>query len=467
MKKKSQKQRNKSLPFFTNLLFLFFHMLCFSWIWYREYHPGLLVPYYEKGNYVIILLFTFLLLVFNQIFGGLRLGYYKLLESIVAKTLGLSMAYFLMYFVVSLLSYRMVSPLFMLFAIVAGLIFNIVWTCLTNFIYYRIYPPRKMLLIYGDSSIDEIYSKISSRSEKYEIVKRLHYQVGEAKLKKEIRRHEAVILHDLSASLRNRLMKYCYEHSIRVYVTPKLYDILIRGADEMNLFDTPFLLMRNRGLTMFEAFTKRCMDLLISFVCLLITWPLMLFIALILKCFEQGPVLYKQTRLTLNGKEFQILKFRSMYPDAEKDAVRLMSKMDDRITPIGKVLRRTHLDELPQLFNIMKGEMSFVGPRPERPEIASVYMTQIPEFSYRLKMKAGLTGYAQVYGKYNSTPYDKLKLDLMYIQNYSILLDIRLLLLTGKTLFIPDHAEGISSQFQTALREEVAVSVEQHKKDTP
>ena len=276
-----------------------------------------------------------------------------------------------------------------------------------------------------------------------------------------------MILHDLSASLRNHLMKYCYEHSIRVYVTPKLYDILIRGADEMNLFDTPFLLMRNRGLTTFQAFTKRCMDLLISFACLLLTWPLMLLIALILKCFEQGPVFYKQTRLTLNGKEFQILKFRSMYPDAEKDAVRLMSKMDDRITPIGKVLRRTHLDELPQLFNIIKGEMSFVGPRPERPEIASVYMTQIPEFSYRLKMKAGLTGYAQVYGKYNSTPYDKLKLDLMYIQNYSVLLDIRLLLLTGKTLFIPDHAEGISSEFQTALREEVAVSVEQHKKDIP
>ena len=131
---------------------------------------------------------------------------------------------------------------------------------------------------------------------------------------------------------------------------------------------------------------------------------------------------------------------------------------DDRITPVGRVLRRTHLDELPQLFNIIKGDMSFVGPRPERPEIARIYMEQIPEFSYRLKMKAGLTGYAQVYGKYNSTPYDKLKLDLTYIQNYSFLLDIKLLLLTGKTLFIPDHAEGISAVYQTALREEVAVS---------
>ena len=467
MTKKNNQSRNKCIPFLTNTLLILFHVFLFSWIWYKQYHLGLLVPYEGRGNEGIILLFTFLLLLFNQVFGGLKLGYYKLLESIVARNLGLCVAYFLMYFIVSLLSYRMVSPLFMLFAFIAGVFFNVGWTYLTNFIYYRIYPPRKMLLIYGDSSIDEIYSKISSRSEKYEIVKRMNYKAGEDTLKKEIRKHEAVILHDLSASLRNHLMKYCYEQSIRVYVTPKLYDILIRGADEMNLFDTPFLLMRNRGLTTFQAFIKRAMDLLFSIACLILILPLMLLIALVLKCFEKGPVFYRQTRLTLDGKEFQILKFRSMYPEAEKDVVRLTSQADERITPIGRVLRRTHLDELPQLFNIIKGEMSFVGPRPERPEIAAVYTKYIPEFSYRLKMKAGLTGYAQVYGKYNSTPYDKLKLDLMYIQNYSILLDIRLLLLTGKTLFIPDHTEGIRSEFQTALREEIAVSREQREKDVP
>ena len=154
-----------------------------------------------------------------------------------------------------------------------------------------------------------------------------------------------------------------------------------------------------------------------------------------------------------------------MYVDAEKDSFRLMSISDDRITPLGRFLRRTHLDELPQLFNIIKGDMSFVGPRPERPEIAEIYQAAIPEFSYRLKMKAGLTGYAQVYGKYNSTPYDKLKLDLTYIQNYSIFLDIKLLLLTGKTLFIPDHAEGVNASFQTALREEVAITKEGRDKD--
>jgi len=346
----------------------------------------------------------------------------------------------------------------MLYAIGIGFLFNILWTLLCNRIYYRVNPPRQMLLIHGDRPFDEVYNKISSRSEKYEIIKRIHCNAGEEKLKQVISNHEAVILHDLSASLRNHLIKYCYENSIRVYVTPKLYDILIRGASDMDLFDTPFLLMRNRGLTGYPAFIKRAMDLAISITCLIITAPIMLLIVILMKCFDRGPVLYRQTRLTLNGKEFQILKFRSMYTDAEKDSIRLMSKGDDRITPIGRVLRRTHLDELPQLFNIIKGDMSFVGPRPERPEIAEIYMTEIPEFSYRLKMKAGLTGYAQVYGKYNSTPYDKLKLDLTYIQNYSVFLDLKLLLLTGKTLFIPDHAEGVSSTFKTALRSEIAAT---------
>ncbi len=459
-----KKRHDKLISFCSIALLLVFHSLLFARLWYDTYHPQLPVPYYRKGNYVIILLFTAFLLASNQIFGGLRLGYYKVLDSIVARTLGLFTAYGAMYFIITLLSYRFVSPLPMLYVIAIGFILNIIWTCLSNYVYFKVNPPRQMLLIYGDRPINEVYNKISSRSEKYEIVRRIHCNAGEAKLKQVISKYEAVILHDLSASLRNHLIKYCYENSVRVYVTPKLYDILIRGASDMDLFDTPFLLMRNRGLTSYQAFVKRLMDLLISITCLILTSPIMLVIVIIMKCFDHGPVLYRQTRLTLNGREFEILKFRSMYTDAEKDSIRLMSKGDDRITPVGRILRRTHLDELPQLFNIIKGDMSFVGPRPERPEIAKIYMTQIPEFSYRLKMKAGLTGYAQVYGKYNSTPYDKLKLDLTYIQNYSVFLDIKLLLLTGKTLFIPDHAEGVNSAFKTALRIEVATTKESKPK---
>lgn len=454
----NKKRYDKLISFTTVLLMVVFHTMLFAWIWYTAYRPLLPIPYFRRGNYVLILLYTVFLLASNQVFGGLRLGYYKVLDSIVGRTFSLLTSYGAMYLVVSLVSYRLVPPTHMLYVIAIGFLFNILWTWFSNMIYYRINPPRQMLLIHGDRDFDEVYNKISSRSEKYEIVKRIHCNAGEEKLKQVMAKHEAVILHDLSATLRNHLIKYCYENSIRVYVTPKLYDILIRGASDMDLFDTPFLLMRNRGLTGWQAFVKRCMDLLISIICLLITWPVMLLIILLMKIFDKGPVFYHQTRLTLNGKKFEILKFRSMRVDAEKDTIRLQSQGDDRITPLGKILRRTHLDELPQLFNIIKGDMSFVGPRPERPEIAELYMTEIPEFSYRLKMKAGLTGYAQVYGKYNSSPYDKLKLDLNYIQNYSVFLDIKLLLLTGKTLFIPDHAEGVSSAFTTALRSETAAT---------
>ena len=166
--------------------------------------------------------------------------------------------------------------------------------------------------------------------------------------------------------------------------------------------------------------------------------------------------MYKQVRCTQDGKEFKIIKFRSMRVDAERDGVaRLASKNDDRITPIGKFIRKVRLDELPQLWNIFVGDMSFIGPRPERPEIIKQYMEEMPEFAYRLKVKAGLAGFAQVYGKYNTTPYDKLKLDLFYIENYSVWLDLKLMLLTLKILVTPDATEGVENNQITALKQKM------------
>lgn len=167
-------------------------------------------------------------------------------------------------------------------------------------------------------------------------------------------------------------------------------------------------------------------------------------IALCIKVTDRGPVFYKQKRLTKDGKVFDIYKFRTMIQNAEKHTgARLASAEDDRILPVGRMLRRIRLDELPQLWNILIGDMSLVGPRPERPELAEKIEETIPEFSYRLKVKAGLTGYAQVFGKYNTTSYDKLKLDLTYIQNYSIWLDLKLMLMTPKIMLMKESTEGI------------------------
>ena len=196
------------------------------------------------------------------------------------------------------------------------------------------------------------------------------------------------------------------------------------------------------------------MDIVFSLLGLVLASPFMLVIAILVKAYDGGPVFYRQPRLTKDGKVFDVLKFRSMRVDSEKKGARLAMKNDDRVTPVGKVIRNIHFEELPQIFNILKGDMSLVGPRPERPEIAAQYKREIPEFDYRLKVKAGLTGFAQVYGKYNTTPYDKLKLDLTYIETYSFVLDIKLLFLTFKILFQKENTEGVEQWQVTAATKE-------------
>ncbi|MBP3272128.1 MAG: exopolysaccharide biosynthesis polyprenyl glycosylphosphotransferase, partial [Ruminococcus sp.] len=273
------------------------------------------------------------------------------------------------------------------------------------------------------------------------------------KIKDKILKNQAVVISDIPSDMKNQLLKFTFENDIRTYLNPKLSDILVRGADECNLFDTPLLLCRNDGLSADQQFVKRIVDILFSLMFIIVGSPFLIGIALAIKLYDHGPVLYKQERLTEGGKVFNVYKFRSMIVDAEKNGAQLADKHDDRITPIGKFIRRIRFDELPQLFNILKGDMSFVGPRPERPELAAKYEKTMPEFRFRLKVKAGLTGYAQVIGKYNTTPYDKLKLDLMYIQHQSLKLDLKLMLMTIKILFIPESTEGVDGEVETTKRE--------------
>ncbi len=269
-----------------------------------------------------------------------------------------------------------------------------------------------------------------------------------------ILRYDAVLIGDIMVEDRNRFIKFCFEKNIRCYTIPKISDIMIRNSESIDLFDSPLLLFRNNGLTYRQMFVKRAMDIGISAFGILLASPVMLLIAACIKLYDKGPVFYKQTRQTKDGTEFKILKFRSMIVDSERQGARLAKANDDRITPVGKVIRRLHFDELPQLFNILAGDMAFVGPRPERKEITEEYTKKIPEFPFRLKVKAGLTGYAQVYGQYNTVPYDKLKLDLTYITNYSIWLDIKLIILTVKILFQKEKSEGVDDGQKTALRQD-------------
>ena len=242
--------------------------------------------------------------------------------------------------------------------------------------------------------------------------------------------------------------------SVSVVTNNGLGNLLKPLIREIHLFDTPLLLFRNKGLSIEQQILKRCFDILASLIALVIASPFMLVIAICIKAYDGGPVFFTQDRLTKNGRVFKVYKFRSMRVEKNDGEYRMTRKNDDRVTPVGKVIRNIHFDELPQLLNILLGDMSLVGPRPESPQLAKEYCEFMPEFAFRLKVKAGLTGYAQVYGKYNTTPYDKLKLDLAYIERYSFLLDLKLILMTVKVLFQKENTEGIEAWQNSAATED-------------
>ena len=322
-------------------------------------------------------------------------------------------------------------------------------------IYRGKYAPLKMIEIYGEY-VNGLCAKVNSRADKYHIVKMVSCEEPESKIKAEIMKYDAVLINDLPSHMQNKILKLCFDMDKRVYFTPKISDIIVKSSDELNLFDTPLYLCRNVGISWMQAAVKRFFDILLSGLALLLLSPVLLITALAIKLNDGGPVFYKQERCTIGGSHFMILKFRSMIVDAEKDGKsHPAGENDDRITKVGHVIRACRIDELPQLINILKGEMSIVGPRPERVEHVEKYTADIPEFRFRMKVKGGLTGYAQVYGKYNTTALDKLKLDLYYIMNYSLLLDVQIIFETVKILFQKESTEGFSEERVAKIQERI------------
>ncbi len=434
-------------------------LICvYAFFWFEKYYSLVRVylEWWTKGHALLLTIYGVLLFFFFHMYGGTRLGYMKNVENIFSQILALVIVDVVTYGQLSLLTRRLFPISMYLIMVVVQIAWIIIWTNIAGLFYKHMFPPRKLLLVHGDRPIEDILEKFRKRKDKFEVSKCVHINLGmEAICKEALERYDAVVLWDIPISDRNQIMKFCYGRSLRIYVMPKIPDVIMKGAEELHLFDTPLLLTREYSLTIEQRFIKRCIDLFCALILFIITSPFMLITAILVKLYDGGPVLYKQVRCTTDGREFKILKFRSMKVDAEKDGVaRLAAKGDSRITPIGKFIRKVRLDELPQLINIIKGDMSFIGPRPERPEIIAQYLEVMPEFAFRMKVKAGLAGYAQVYGKYNTTPYDKLKLDLTYIENYSVWLDLKLMLLTVKVLLWPDSTEGVESNQITAMKKD-------------
>lgn len=452
-----REQYKRIIMFLSSVLILTLETGIFAFVWYTCYaDTGMIGRTFVRGNWVIIGQYALMLFFFYKIYGGFKVGYLRVFEVLYSQILSVICVNLITYLQLSLIGrWKFGTNLLpLLYMTATDLVMVVIWVVSMRWVYARLYPPRRMLLIYGDRNPRDLIAKLSSREDKYLICESVRLSRGADLIKAKIDEYPAVILGDIPAHERNMFLKYCFETDTRCYSIPKLSDILLRNADSIHLFDTTLMLSRNRRLTAEELFAKRAMDILFSLAGLIIASPFMLIIALLIKLYDGGPVFYKQKRLTKDKKVFEIYKFRSMKVESEKDGARLAKKEDDRITPVGKVIRNIHFDELPQIFNILKGDMSLVGPRPERPEIAQQYLEEIPEFDYRLKVKAGLTGYAQVYGKYNTTPYDKLKLDLTYIETYSLWQDMKLLMLTFKILFQKENTEGVESWQVTAAKED-------------
>lgn len=420
-------------------------IIMYGMVWINYYNKIILAPFYRKGNWMMIFIYGVLLVFFMKMYGGFKVGFLKKGNLIYSQILAVVFTNTITYFQIAVQDKKFTTPLPLLLLLMADAILISFWTVFFQWFYCKIFPPRKMLLISGEHSDYHLMEKMNAREDKYEICKIISYRVGMERLIKEMAKYDGVIVGDMPSHERNLIIKYCFGEHIRTYSVPKISDILLRSSVDLNLFDSPLLLSRNNpGLSIEQEFVKRIVDIAGSLIAIVVSVPFFLIIGLCIKLTDKGPVFYKQVRLTRGGREFEIYKFRTMVQDAEQDGIpRLAAEGDDRILPIGRLLRATRLDELPQIYNILKGEMSIVGPRPERPEFARELTKEIPEFPYRLQVKAGLTGYAQVYGKYNTTAYDKLKLDLTYIRNYSLLLDLKLIIMTPKIMLLKESTEGV------------------------
>ncbi len=416
--------------------------LMYYFIWRHCYADEAFPQYLGYGKFVLIGIYAVLVAILFNSFDSFQFGYLRVTDIVVAQCISLFMVNFITYFQLCLIANELIPVWQMAVLLVLQTVVAVVLPYIYSVIYHRLYSAHKMIMVCGTDDAAILKIKMESRPDKYRINRMISIDEGLDAICKAISEYHSVILNDVPAVIRNDILKFCYSNCIRTYVTPKLSDIIMRGSTEICLFDTPLVLVRGAGLTFVQRLMKRTMDIILCLIAMIVALPIMLIVALAIKLDDGGPVFYKQKRVTLDGREFDILKFRSMIVNAEACGAQGATDNDPRITRVGKIIRATRLDELPQILNILKGDMSIVGPRPERIENVEEYSRAIPEFNFRHKVKGGLTGYAQIYGKYNTSAYDKLRLDLMYIENYSVLLDIKLILMTVRIIFKKESTEG-------------------------
>ena len=413
------------------------------WIWY--YAAKTPMDGTWQGHAVILGLYAVLFILLGKTYDAFWMSMQRVSELMYGQVLAAMATDGIFYIVICLIATKLCNLLPGIAAIAGQFVMAGIWSAVAHRWYYKAFPPQPTTVVYDVRRGMEKLIRDYGLDSKYEVRNVLSVEECLKDLSV-LDGMKTVFLSGVHSHERNIILKYCVTNDINTFIIPRVGDVLMSGAWPMHMLHLPVLRVGRYMAKPEFLFVKRAMDIVLSLVALIILSPIFLITAIAVKS-DGGPAFYKQVRLTKDGKPFEILKFRSMRVDAEKDGVARLSTgdKDDRITKVGHIIRACRLDELPQLFDIFRGDMSIVGPRPERVEHVEEYTKEIPEFCYRLKVKGGLTGYAQIYGKYNTSAYDKLKLDLMYIEKYSVLLDLKLILMTVKVMFMKESTEGFTS----------------------
>ena len=422
--------------------------LCWSYFYARQ----ITHPFYYAGNLIMVFLFGLFYYFTSHLYNGYSLPISRIYELVYSQALAALISDGILYLITILINRHYISffpfvPTFLLQFFLITL-----WTVAAHQWYFREFPPKKTVVILGQGqNVDklvkqygmDVHFDVQSVVPVEECLKDIPGTIGQA---------EVVFCCGLHSHNRNLVTKYCVAHKIGTYVIPRIGDVIMDSAKKVHLFHLPMMAVQRYNPSPEFLFFKRLYDIVLSLVALVLFAPIMAAVAVAIKMTDGGDIFYRQARLTKDGKVFQVLKFRSMRMDAEKDGVARLStgENDPRVTKVGRFIRAVRFDELPQLLNILKGDMAIVGPRPERPEISAQYAKAMPEWNLRLQAKCGLTGYAQVYGQYNTTPYDKLLLDLMYIAKPSLFEDFKIIFATVKILFMKDSTEGVAEGQVTA-----------------
>ncbi|MDI9469253.1 MAG: sugar transferase [Bacillota bacterium] len=406
-----------------------------------------------KERVIVGLVYMVLLYKFEKSTGGYSLGKLRIPSIVFSKWTSLIIVQVIL-MGIAYYSARQLHLDSHILSLALAMLFTLLWTIIGNHLTHTISPPLKTVVVYDGNNVWDKERMRHPFPRQLEIIDSYDINDGAEAILSYAGKVDVLYLYRIPPDIRNELLKFATAKDLFVYVVPRLGDLILNSYRKSSLFQPPVLRYCSRDTLSTYHMEKRVLDIVVSCIGLLITSPLLLLVAILIKIEDRGPIFYRQVRLTQGRKEFEIIKFRSMTVNAEADGVaRLSTKNDPRTTRVGKWIRKLRIDEIPQLINVLKGEMSIVGPRPERPDIAQQYEEELPEFSLRLLTKAGITGYAQVFGKYNTPPYDKLQMDLMYILNQSLWEDIKLIILTPRLFIVgEDSTEGVNEDQVTAMK---------------